>query len=457
MSLFDTLGAGLSGLKVASAGLATTTHNVTNASTVGFTRRKLATSTADPVRRGLVWLGSGAKLDAIHRSADPFALGRLVASTGTAAATEAEHASLAAYEGLFEPSGGPSLRQSVDAMFDTLQAATTDPSDLALRRDVVEAADTFALTARNIASGLEGGISDTDAAIGVQIDQVNADLATVANLNQQLARAGGALSAGDLADQRDQAVQRLAETIGASVHIERDGSATVRIGGHAAVSGQTARTVGVRDDGAGPVITLSVDEGTVVVTPDGGAIGGELDARETLSGWLSDLDTLVTDLATSVNAAQAGGFTLSGAAGGPLFDLPASGSAASGLRVDAALIADPGALAFAASPTALAGDGGNLTVLIGLESAATVAGTTAGAFATNLVSRVGTETSLAASRADLAESTRFDAEELYANLTGVDLDEEAVNLVEYQAAYQAAAKVIETTDATLDALMSIGR
>ncbi|MEQ1506229.1 MAG: hypothetical protein ABMB14_28620, partial [Myxococcota bacterium] len=146
MSLFDTLGAGLSGLTVASAGIQTTTHNVSNASTAGFTRRRIDVSSADPLRRGPVWLGQGARVDGVSRATDPFALGRLYTTTGDASSAAAAHAGLVSFEGLFEPTSGTSLRQAVDGLFDAFQGATADPADPNLRTEVVSAAQRFATT-----------------------------------------------------------------------------------------------------------------------------------------------------------------------------------------------------------------------------------------------------------------------------------------------------------------------
>lgn len=458
MSLFDVLGAGRTGLSAASTGLSTTTHNVTNASNEGFTRRSVSLVTADPVRRGLHWLGQGVEIAAIGRSADALSLGRLLVSAGEDSAASTEHSALVSFESLFESSSGPSLRGAIDGLFDAFGSVTADPGDLGLRREVTAAASELASSLSGIATGLVRGLALGDERISGTIDQVNADLAKVAALNDQIVRAGGPLSAGDLADERDQALVRLADTAGATASFERDGTATVRISGHAAVSGANARSLSFRRDPSGdPVVALSVDGGSIAVTSEvGGIIGGELSAREALSSWLSDLDVLATDLATALNSQHTSGYTSSGAPGGPLFVLPSSGSIAAGLAVDPSVLASPDNLALAASPTALAGDGGNALALAGLEGSAIISGQTAGAFASALTGRVGSETAIAGTRAQTATATRADAMELYANLTSVDLDEEAVKLVQYQAAYQAAAKVIQTTDTLLETLMQLG-
>ena len=117
----------------------------------------------------------------------------------------------------------------------------------------------------------------------------------------------------------------------------------------------------------------------------------------------------------------------------------------------------PDGLAFAASATANAGDAGNLTLIVGRPDAGVVGGTTAGAFASRLTSRVGTETHLAGVRADGDAAASANAQETYANLTSVDLDEQAIDLIQYQTAYQAAAKVVQITDDLLGTLMQIVR
>jgi flagellar hook-associated protein 1 FlgK len=455
MSLFSSLGSSLSGLKASSAGIQTATHNVANASTEGFTRRSVALATANPVQRQGTWFGQGVQIAGIGRAGDTLLLGRLSATTGEAAASASEHGALSAVEGMFEPSAGLSLRGAVDGLFDAFQAATADPADAGLRSQVVGAADRFAKTVSGIAKGIDTALAYSDESITAEVDQVNRDLAEVAALNKEISRGGGALAQGDLADRRDLALGRLAGSIGATAHFQKDGSVTVMVGGHAAVSGDEARTVGVRTTpGAPPAVTLSVDRGTVTLTDDvGGAIGGELSGRAQLVSWKSELDTLAQGLGDALNAQNAAGFVPGGSAGGPLFQF-APGGAAAGISL---AVTDGSKLAFAGSPTAAAGDAANLNAMIGLEGASVVGGASAGAFASRLTSRVGTETSLASVRAESTAAASADAQELYVNLTSVDLDEQAVQLIQYQTAYQAAAKVVQITDDLLGTLMQIVR
>lgn len=453
MSVLNALTTGFTGLRAASARVETTTHNVTNATTQGYTRQRVDASTADPIRRGLVFLGQGVRLDGVTRAADPLALARLLRSGGEAGADAAHRSALASYEAVFEPASGASVRQSVDALFAAMQAATSDPSDLGLRRSVTTAAQTFVSTVNGAARDLSAGLAERDEAVDARITRANALLAEVASLNERIVRGGGA----DLQDRRDAALAELADGLGATAHFEADGTATVLVGGHAAVSRDFARTLSIDATGPSPRVLLSVDDAVVDVTRDvSGAVGGELLARADLSSWRDELDAAVDGFAAALNGQHAAGFTRTGAPGGAVFVLPPSGSSAEGLRLDATLAADPGAWAFAGAPTAVAGDGVNLTALLGVRDLAVAGGRTVQAAVSELVNRVSGDVSRVTSRADASDARLQDAEELYSNLTSVDLDEEAVSLVQHQTAYAAAAKVISAADEMLQTLLSLG-
>ncbi len=452
MGLLDALHAARTGLGAASAGLRTTSQNVTNASTLGYTRQRVEQSAQAPIREVGVWLGSGVRVDRITRMADTLVFGRVVAAAGDAKAAETQFAALSGLEGMFEPTAGVGLRGAVDGIFAAFGRASSDPSDSGGRREVVAALATFTRTVSGIAQSLTAGIAERDASITAHLDAANGDLAEVATLNAAILAGGDGRSVGDLADRRDLAIHRLADSLGATFHVDPDGTTSVLVGGHAAVSGINARTLSA----SGGNILLSVDAGNVDVTADlRGAVGGERDARAVLVSWLADTDALVTGLAGALNAQNAAGFTATGAPGGQLFTLPGSGSVAAGLKVNPAVVADPGLLAFAGAALALPGDGNNLLLLRAVEDTVLVGGETASNFASSVVGRVASDTSLAELDAESTGAIAADVEALHANLTSVDLDEEAVQLIQYQTAYQAAAKVIQAADEMLRSLLQI--
>jgi flagellar hook-associated protein 1 FlgK len=241
------------------------------------------------------------------------------------------------------------------------------------------------------------------------------------------------------------------------VDFDADGQATVFIGGHAVVSGSEARTLDIATDSAGvDQITLSAGSGTLTVTDDvGGELGGVIQGRETVRDWLADLDDFATTLAATVNAQHAAGFDANGAAGGAVFTLDASAPAAS-LAIDPALADDPDLLAVASSATAAAGDSGNLESLLALEDGLDYGGGSGGDALSSLESRVGSDTATASADAEVYADQLSDLDTMRDAVSQVDTDEEAVQLITFQTAYRAAARVLAAGDEMLQTLMSIG-
>lgn len=458
MSLLTNLLIGRSGLGAAQAGVNATSHNVTNAATDGATRRRVATSVGDPIRDGRLWLGTGVVTDGIERVTSRTLTARRVAGIGVATQSQTAWESLASLEGVLDAGVGHTTKDALEAFYDSLTRVTADPADLSLRSGVVRAAQDLGTTvgrdARVFSATLEDRVADTKAALPL----VNDTLSRIAELNDAIASSqGGTLVAGDLVDRRDVLLMELGEVIGAKAEIHANGTATVYIHGHAAVSDGHARSLSVSDAGDPPRILLShsKDESIDVTDGLGGRVGGYMTVYEEVSDWIDRLDTFAEDFATSMNDQHRLGFDLNGDAGVDLFTFDAAGAAAS-LAVADDFIGDSSKLAFGGSSPTLAGDLANLRAILDLETAVTVDGRlTASSFLTELVSEIGADVKMLEQEAFMQDALQRDLEQLHQNLHGIDLDEEAANLMMYQAAYQASARVITTTNSLLGTLMEL--
>ncbi len=452
MGLLDALGAGRAGLAAATAGVTATSHNVANASTPGFTRRAVEQSTAASVVRSGVHIGRGPTVDGITRQADSLLGMRRIGATGDEARSGERLSLLRQAEEVLGTDVG-SVRHAVDGVFDALTRATQDPADVGLRGEVVAALDglatSFAGTATHLAAIRDVQPQRVVAAVG----QANETLQDVASLNAQIEAAGGASVAGDLADERDRLVTELARELGAEAHLDGEGNATVLLDGHALVSGAEARSLSVDTTGDVPTLLVDVDRGQVRVEA-GGRVGGAIDGAAQVQGTLDALDTLAQELGTALNDAHGQGFARDGSGGGALLSWDPADAAAS-LAVAAAVAADPDQLAFAGASSAAAGDGDNLAVLLGVEGQDLPSGQPPGAAMSSIVSDIG-RASASAQRANAQHTTVLsDLEAMTANLEGVDLDQEAAELIRYQAAYQAAARVMTATDRLLGTLLEL--
>jgi flagellar hook-associated protein 1 FlgK len=417
----------------------------------------VTTSAADPVTQGGLLLGAGVRIDSIVRVTDALLGVRLVDHTGGEAESSALFESLSVVESYFNETQSAGISQTLEEMFDSFIGLTADPSDPSLRASAVDAARRFASSMSNTYVGVETTVDDLTEDASSSLDDVNARLQELAGLNAAVVNAGGGLQSGDLADRRDQLLMELASEVGVTASINADGQATVFLGGHAVVSGDQARSLSMDEDANGdPVMHLSSDSGTVDVTDEvSGRVGGLLEAHEKSQGYLASLDDLADAVATAFNAQHAAGFDANGNPGGDFFTLSAGAGSAASLAIDASLLDDPSLLALAGSSAAEAGDGDNLALLIDVEGQQIVDGKTAQEFASALINRVGTD--VAASEADLSQAGAVlaDLTEVRQAISGVNLDEEATKLIEYQAAFEAASKVIRAADEMLGVVMDL--
>jgi len=457
VSLLNTLDIGRSALSSAGTGIATTAHNVANAATEGYSRRTVDTSAADPVEQSGLLLGAGVRVDSITRATDALLGVRLVAHSGSEAESRALYESLSVVESYFNETNSAGISQTLEELFNTFASLTTDPSDPSLRAAAVDAASRFASSVSNTYSGVETVAEGLTKDVADSLEDVNAGLEELASLNAAIANAGGGLSAGDLADRRDQILQDLAGVVGITAEIGADGQATVFVGGHAVVSGSEARALSsdVNADGD-PVLLLSSDNAFVDVTDEiGGRVGGLLAAREEAHGYLAELDRLAETVADAFNTQHAAGFDAYGDPGADLFTITAGTGSAASLGVTEALSEDAGLLALAGSSTAEAGDDGNLRLLLDIEAQTLMDGKTVNEFASALINQVGTDVATAAAELEQNSAVLADLSEVRQAIAGVDLDEEATQLIQWQAAYEAAAKVIRAADDMLSVVMDL--
>jgi flagellar hook-associated protein 1 FlgK len=123
------------------------------------------------------------------------------------------------------------------------------------------------------------------------------------------------------------------------------------------------------------------------------------------------------------------------------------------------MLADPSLFATAGAATAAAGDAGNLIALADLEGQDLFSGGTR--TAAEAMGDIYTSVGRQAAQAELdraGNAVRLDdLSSLRESISGVDLDEEAANLLQWQAAYQAAARVVTATNDMVGVLMDMGR
>jgi flagellar hook-associated protein 1 FlgK len=452
--LYGSLSTALSALFANQQALETSANNVANANTPGFSRQRPVFVPGDPVTVGSLSFGMGVVLEKIQSLRDPLLELRLDQQSQQQGKLDSTLGALQQIQVTF--SGTDSgIGSAVTQFFDSLQQLSTDPSSLSLRQGVLTAAGNLATVFNTSSQNLLTQRANLDLNVTQTVDDINTLTAQIATVNGQITNLENLKEdASAFIDKRTTLMRQLSGLVDVSVIQTEHGIALTTSNGTPLVSEATSFPLKtfVSTDGTEHILAEGKD---ITSSLSGGKLGGLIAVRDTtIPGLQSNLDQLAAGLATALNTAHRAGFDLNGNAGGDLFVPPPAGGvgAASALSV---AIADPALLA--ASSDGTPGSNGNLIVLSAVHDQAVVAGQKPLDFYSRLVFQVGSDTANAS--ADLTASSLIlqQLEDQRASISGVSLDEEAANIVRYQTAYQAAARVVTTVNSLLDAAVNLGR
>jgi flagellar hook-associated protein 1 FlgK len=457
--LFGVLRVGGNALGVNQRDLATTSQNIANAQTPGFSRQQVVRKSLDGGGTGV---GAGVGIDVIERLRDRFIEQAYLNGREGSAYAESRAAWLGQIESPFNESEVGGVGEAVGELFNSMRGLATTPRDAGARARVRNAAMQLSRAFERASSTLGRVASDIDGAIGDALGEANQLAARLASLNAAVVRAEGASGApaNDLRDQRDEVARKLIEQVGGQV-LEGPSGLTVLVAGRSLVEGERAGSFELQNAAAGARVMVRDPSGVAMdatAAMTRGRVGASLEVRDrVLVDLRARLDGLAYEIANRVNEVHRAGFGLDGVGGRDLFAPPAQiQDAAAKLDLSAAVRASPDAIAAsldAASPS----DNRNALALaaIGDEGRAALGGQRAQAFWSATAGQAGR--ALADARgleqAELARATQ--AEGLRAQVSGVTTDEEMVKVLELQASFQAVAKVIAAADQMLDSLLKI--
>lgn len=451
--LYGSLSIALSSLLANQQALETSTNNVANSNTPGFSRQRPVIVPGDPIVLGRLTVGSGVLVQKLQSLRDPILELRLHQETQNEGALESSVSALQQLQVNF--SGTDSgIGDAITKFFDSLQQLSTDPSNPSLRQGVLTAAGNVASAFNTTAKNLQSQRNSLDLNVVQTVGEVNTLTAQIAKVNEQIAALENVhQDAGPFVDQRNTLIRQLSKLVDVSVIQTEHGVTLTTASGVPLVAEERsfALSTMMGTNGMHRVYSASSD---VTGSITAGKLGGLLGMRDsTLPGVQSDLDQLASGFANAINAAHRAGFDLNGGPGVDLFAPPPAGGtgAASALSVaitDTALVA--------ASSDGTSGSNGNLELLAAVHDQAVANGQKPLDFYSNLIFQVGSDTANAYADQEASQMILQQLEDQRASVSGVSLDEEAANMVRYQTAYSAAARVVSVVNEMLDQVVNLG-
>ncbi|MCR1786387.1 flagellar hook-associated protein FlgK [Nocardioides carbamazepini] len=456
---FGSISTALSALRYNQVALDVAGNNIANATTDGYVRRRVVGASVSSAQPAL-WSrydghGEGVTAGEVRRMTDPLLDARVRREHGLLSYLSTSRTILARVEeGVGEP-GPNGVHAAMLDFRNVWQDLSLDPGGLAARQQVLGSAETLAQALRTQAGNVAREEADQRAHALNLVSDIDSAARGLAALNHDiLVTEQNGTDAGTLRDRRDQLALELAELAGGVTTVEADGQFTVTVGGATLVQGKEAGAfvlasgITPSGDADGSPLSYRIDSssGSTVLPAGAAGPGGELGAvtevlTTRLPTYRAGLDAVAADLASALNAQQAAGYDATGSAGAPLFTYDPLVGAAS-LQV---AISDPGLVAASSLPGG-ALDGGNADL-------ASRVGDYPEAYQ-RLVNGLGTQvSSLERQRANQA-SLAGSLDDAREQLAGISLDEETVNMVAAQRAYEAAARLMTTLDQVLDTLIN---
>ena len=485
MSTFFGLNISRLGMQAQQKALEVTAHNVANANTPGYSRQvaRMVATTPLPYPSGQGMLGSGVKVEQIARIRDEFLDMQIRREMQTLGSWDASAQVLDQIERVFMEPTATGFNSVLNKFFDSWQDLSLNPEGTPVRTVVVENANALITSVKHINEQVKAIRSQIDMNISLKVTEVNSLATQIKDLNAQITTLVSINSTpGDLMDQRDLLVDRLAELIEFTPLETPQGALNIFIGGRALVEGGSAYKLAIKPsegmvDGwlASPPIVWERDDR--VVNIGNGEIAGLKDVRDiNLKDYLQSFESLAWGIINEVNAAHSQGMDLYGAQGNNFF----TGTHLENLAVSSEIKGDLGKIAAALLPADWSGpgspkpgDGRNALQIAQLRNASIVVDTEVGLqnrlrlpangevglttfenYYRDMIARLGVDSQESNRMAENQLSLIDMMQNRKESISGVSLDEELANMIQFQLAYQASAKIISTFDEILDTVIN---
>lgn len=499
-STFGGLNTATLGLMSQQVALNTTGHNVSNASTPGFSRQtaNLVTTPEQTLYAGAgaVTLGTGVAVASITRARNAFIDKQYWQQNADKSYWQNESDVLGTVEDVFTDTQTTGIQATMNKFWSALQTLAADASDtgkvgVGARTDVRETGNAFVELLQQDASTLQSTASDITNQISTQVTNINSISKQIADLNQQIvaAEASPGQKANDLRDKRDYLVDQLSALGTVNVSEDAVGNYHISMESTVLVNGQQSYPLAVQQsfDSLNNYTTSTIvttDKPPQVVTFHSGQMASLANSRDEINGYLGKLDNMAKFLMQDFNTQHKAGYQGDGVTKGDNFfgvagvdytavaNDPTTGtpplSWLSKLCVNSQFYGANGTQLIAASGSPKSSGAGTADGQNALNLASVFQnGTTPApnppnalgniglsAYYSSLISTLGVSSQQAGEMNKNQGTLLAATDNLRQQESGVNLDEELTNMIKFQTAYGASAKVITTMDAMLQTLIA---
>ncbi|WP_208560887.1 flagellar hook-associated protein FlgK [Marinilactibacillus kalidii] len=488
--LFGTLGTATSGLRAQQNALQTIGHNVSNMTTPGYSRQRvnLQTNVAQNIP-GVGQVGTGVQVGSITRMQDQFVMNQLMNGNSTTGRHQALSDTIGQLEATFNEPSSTGLANQISEVFNAWTYLASNPEQAASKTMLVQTSETFVDTVKHMSNSMAALKRDTVQGLEKSAVDANSTLKQLEDLNQQIWQASvRGFAPNDLLDTQDQLVNKLASQGNITVERDKYNRAFVSMDGQNLLNANTRNEImtvtslsesgqAVLSDGTvledpaelGQFVVKSGVDTDVTYKPitlESGNVKGTQEALAVIDGMQEDLNEFVFSFATAVNTIHS-----NDGEGRAFFDVSQE-NAASTIQVNQEIKKDNNLVVTGKDMNnTIAGDGSRAQLISSLKNTPISINTdwyskdtmtiSSGQNSSTLFSKyngmvtnMGIIKQQSDNMLDTQEGLMALLEQRRDSVSGVDVNDEVVDMIKYSSAFQANSRVLQTLSDMLDTLIN---
>ncbi|MER2226460.1 MAG: flagellar hook-associated protein FlgK [Carnobacterium sp.] len=466
--LFGTLNNATKGLNVQQSALQTTSHNISNANTVGYSRQKVTMVADNPYTLGGIGqLGTGVRISSIDRIVDPYVNKQLRNENSSLEMYSKKSEVLGQLEGIFNEPSTTGLNNNLSKVFSSWTYLGSNPELATAKTMVAQNSETFTDTLHHMSSQIDSLHEGTVQDIEKNVLDFNAKVEQLDSLNKQIFNMTSQGQApNDLLDQQDKILSELTGIAGVEAKYDKFNRVSVSVAGQPVLTEDSISKMSVAPDPAGQ---LAVNDKNIEIKS--GNIKGSQEALNEIDTKKQELNELAYTFATAVNKVHS-----DGGEGIPFFDLGEGENYASSIQVNKEILADNSKINAGKNiENVVSGDGTRAQAIAALQntkleypvnpteieydpSTMTIknqeGGSTVSGAYNDSVTQMGIVKQQSDNMVDSQESLVSLLEARRDSVSGVSINEEVTNTIAYQSAFEANSRIISVVSEMLDTLIN---
>lgn len=466
--LFGTLNNATKGLNVQQSALQTTSHNISNANTVGYSRQKVTMVADNPYTLGGIGqLGTGVRISSIDRIVDPYVNKQLRNEISSLGMYSKKSEVLGQLEGIFNEPSTTGLNNNLSKVFSSWTYLGSNPELATAKTMVAQNSETFTDTLHHMSNQIDSLHEGTVQDIKKDVLDFNAKVEQLDSLNKQIFNmTSQGQVPNDLLDQQDKILSELTGIAGVEASYDKFNRVSVSVGGQPVLTEDSIAKMTVE---AKPAGQLAVDGTNIEITS--GNIKGSQEALTEIDNKKQELNDLAFTFATAVNTVHSNNDD----EGTAFFTLGKDGNYAASIQVNQEILDDVSKInAGKDIDKVVGGDGTRAQAIAALQNTKLdypvdpdtieynpdmtitnqVGGSTVSGAYNDSVTQMGIVKQQSDNMVDSQESLVSLLEARRDSVSGVSINEEVTNTITYQSAFEANSRIISVVSEMLDTLIN---